>query len=34
MTKLIKQILGKSASLSFERDPALDRKIMDLLSAS
>jgi hypothetical protein len=34
MAKLLKQILGRSTPRSFERDPALDRKIVDLLSAS
>jgi hypothetical protein len=34
MAKLIKNLLGWSPSQGFERDPELDRKIVELLSAS
>jgi hypothetical protein len=34
MAKLIRNLLGWAPSQSFERDPELDRRIVDLLSAS
>jgi hypothetical protein len=34
MAKLIKNLLGWSPAQAFKRDPELDRKIVELLSAS
>jgi hypothetical protein len=34
MTKLLLQLLGRSNTCPFERDPELDRQIVKLLSAA